>query len=125
MRSYPKCSMVVIQTYTLVMSASDDVPSNLYSIFVLQPLNTLDMSASDDVPSNLYSIFVLQPLNTLDMSASKSVNNRKTVKTVMTLTWHRHRPISSSVQGFRIVTLIFRYLMVIITTIEHFGYERI
>ena len=52
------------------MSASDDVPSNLYSIFVLQPLNTLDMSASDDVPSNLYSIFALQPLNTLDMSTS-------------------------------------------------------
>ena len=49
----------------MVMSASDDVPSNLNSIFVLQPLNTLVMSASDDVPSNLYSIFVLQPLKPL------------------------------------------------------------
>ena len=52
------------------MSTSDDVPSNLNSIFVLQPLKPLVMSASDDVPSNLYSIFVLQPLKPLVMSTS-------------------------------------------------------
>jgi hypothetical protein len=58
------------------MSASDDVPSNLYSIFVLQPLNTLVMSTSDDVPSNLNSIFVLQPSKPLVMSASDDVPQR-------------------------------------------------
>jgi hypothetical protein len=53
----------------LVMRTSDDVPSNLNSIFVLQPLKPLVMRTSYDVPSNLNSIFVLQPLKTFVMSA--------------------------------------------------------
>jgi hypothetical protein len=39
---------------------------------------------------NMYYIALLNILFNLTKGKTKSVNNRKTVKTVMTLTWYRH-----------------------------------
>ena len=40
--------------------------------------------------TELRTIFQRESQNSLVYKQTKSVNNRKTVKTVMTLTWYRH-----------------------------------
>ena len=83
--------VVLLCIFTFLVSCCDfDYDFHIKQCSVRLYLQCLQENKGNNKITELQTILQRESQNSLVYKQTKSVNNRKTVKTVMTLTWYRH-----------------------------------